>query len=266
MNLNRIYAIFIRQWYLIRGNPTRLASMFLWIIIDIVQWGFISRYLGTFGQATFGFITVILGAIILWEFMSRIQQGIMTAFMEDVWSRNFINFFASPLRIGEYLSGLVATSIATSLFGLIVMALLAGLAFGYDILRIGLLIIPFIFILFIFGIAMGIFISAIIFRMGPSAEWIAWPIPLVMSIFSGVFYPIATLPAALEIVARLLPPAYVFESLRGLLAGGSFSWQNLGMGLVLALAYLWLTYKFFIQTYRRSLENGSLARFSAEEV
>ena len=29
------------------------------------------------------------------------------AFFEDVWSRNFVNIFATPLLISEYLTGLV---------------------------------------------------------------------------------------------------------------------------------------------------------------
>jgi len=93
MSLKRIYAIYIRQYYLIKGNPTRLASMFLWTVINILMWGFISRYLSTFGQATFSVVTVLLGAIILWDLTGRIQQGVMTAFLEDTWTHNFINFF-----------------------------------------------------------------------------------------------------------------------------------------------------------------------------
>ena len=95
MNLSRMNAIFVRQVFLYRSNPVRLVSIFLWLVIDIMQWGFISKYLGSFGEATFGFVTVILGAIILWEFMARVQQGIMMAFLEDIWTQNFINFFAS---------------------------------------------------------------------------------------------------------------------------------------------------------------------------
>ena len=83
MSIYRTLAIFVRQVFLFKSNPTRLVSIFLWLIIDIIQWGFISRYLGSLGQATFSFITVILGAIILWEFMARIEQGIMMAFLED---------------------------------------------------------------------------------------------------------------------------------------------------------------------------------------
>ena len=43
------------------------------------------------------------------------------AFFEDVWSRNFLNIFATPLTISEYVGGLVLSSIATSAIGLVVM-------------------------------------------------------------------------------------------------------------------------------------------------
>lgn len=268
MSILRVYAVFLRQWFLLRNNPTRLASLFLWLIIDIIQWGFISRYLETFGEAAFGFATVVLGAIILWEFMSRIQQGVMMAFLEDIWTQNFVNFFASPLKVGEYLTGLVATSVFSGFVGFLVMILIAGVFFGYNFFRIGLMIVPFMLLLFILGVAIGLLASAIIFRFGPTAEWISWPIPMVLSIFAGVFYPIATLPEPLQLVAKVIPGSYVFESVRGLLAGTLATPDllvNLGWGLALSLVYLALAYRFFIVIYRTNLKTGRLARFGAEE-
>jgi ABC-2 type transport system permease protein len=269
MSFLRLYAIFVRQLFLIKSNPTRLASMFLSLVVSIVQWGFISEYLASLGQSTFSFITVILGAIILWEFMNRTQQGIMRGFLEDIWSQNFINYFASPLEIGEYLGGLVLTSITTSIFGFGIMMVVAGAAFGYDIFKIGIYLVPFMVILFLFGIAVGIFVSAIIFRLGPSAEWLGWPIPLVLSIFSGVYYPISTLPPSLQYIAKILPTCYVFESIRTLLSTETFSVvlaTNCLMGASLAIIYLLIMYKFFITIYRHNLRNGAIARFNAEAI
>jgi ABC-2 type transport system permease protein len=269
MSLSRICAIYVRQLFLLRSNPTRLASVFLWLIIDVIQWGFISRYLGSLGQATFSFITVILGAIILWEFMSRIQQGIMMGFLEDVWTQNFINFFASPLKIREYLSGLVVTSMTTGIAGFLAMTLIAGIAFGYNAFRIGLLLLPFMIVLLVFGIAMGVFMSGVIFRLGPSAEWLGWPIPMVLSLFAGVYYPISTLPFALNRIALVIPPSYVFESLRGILATGALPpnlLTNLLIGFSLSVAYLLLTSRFFVYIYRKNLKSGTIARFNAEAL
>ena len=269
MSLSRVYAIFLRQLFLFKGNPTRLVSIFLWLVIDVIQWGFISKYLGSFGEATFGFITVILGAIILWEFLARVQQGIMMAFLEDIWTQNFINFFASPLRIREYLSGLVITSIASSLAGFLVMVAIAAPAFGYDVFKTGLLLIPFMTILLVFGVAMGIFVSGVVFRLGPSAEWLGWPIPLVLSLFAGVYYPISTLPAGLRTAALLVPPSYVFENLRAILATGvppdGIASDLLIAGL-LSVAYLLAASRFFIVIYRKNLKSGSIARFNAEAL
>lgn len=269
MSLTRVYAIFLRQVFLIKSNPTRLATIFLWVLVDIIQWGFISEYLGSLGRATFSFITVILGAIILWEFVIRTQQGLMRGFLEDIWTQNFINYFASPLEIREYLAGLVITGIGTSLSGFGVMTLIAGLAFGYNVFRIGLFLLPFVSILFVFGIAMGIFVSAIVFRLGPSGEWLGWPVPLILSIFSGVYYPISTLPAVLQFVARLMPPCYVFESMRSILSTGNLSthvYLHLLIGASLAIIYLLITYEFFIIIYHYNLKTGAIARFNAEAL
>jgi ABC-2 type transport system permease protein len=79
----------------------------MWILIDIVQWGFITKYLGSLGQDTFSFITVILGAIILWEFMSRIT-GIMMSFLRTS-DTEFIIFLLAAQDQG-YLSGIVLTA------------------------------------------------------------------------------------------------------------------------------------------------------------
>src|SRR3990167_8081182 len=240
MSLTRIYAIFIRQVFLYKGNPMRLTAPFLWIFVDIILWGFISKYLSAFGNATFNFTSVILGAIILWNFLTRIQQGVMTAFLEDVWAQNFINFFASPLTIKEYVAGLVATSLAMGLASFLVMAAVAGLVFGYNVFKIGLIIIPFMLVLFIFAVAMGIFMTAIILRFGTSAEWIGWPIPFAMSVFVGVFYPISNLPESLQIISKVIPATYVFESFRSLnaLALAPDLLNNFIIGMAVAIFYL----------------------------
>jgi ABC-2 type transport system permease protein len=267
MVFSRTYAIFLRQVYLFRSNPTRLASLFFWLIIDIVQWGFITKYLGSIGQAVFGLLSSLLGAVILWAFSVRVQQGVMTSFLEDVWSQNFINYFASPLKVIEYLSGLVITSITTSLFGFAMVVILAGLAFGYDVFRMGLYLIPFMAILLTFAVSMGIFVSGVIFRLGPAAEWLGWPIPLVLSIFACVFYPLSTLPGVLQPISRVIPATYVFESMRQILSSKGPSdglLVNLLIGALLAIVYLVAAYLFFVRIYKRNLETGAIARFSAE--
>src|ERR1700677_962692 len=107
MQLNRIFAIVLRQYYLIRGSAARVMPLFAWVAVNVVLWGFITKYLNTITTSGINFVPMLLGAVLLWEFLTRVMLGVTTAFMEDIWSRNFLNLFASPLKICEYVSGLV---------------------------------------------------------------------------------------------------------------------------------------------------------------
>jgi ABC-2 type transport system permease protein len=262
---NRIAAIALRYFYLLRGSPARVVPLFAWVAIDIVLWGFMSRYLNTVASGV-NFVPALLGAVLLWDLLIRIMQGVTMAFFEDVWSRNFLNIFATPLSISEYLAGLVLTSIATSIVGLAAMLLLASSIFGLSFFGYGLPLAQFLLVLFLFGIALGIFAAALVLRLGPAAEWFIWPIPALLSPFAGVFYPISTLPAWMQAVSRLLPPSYVFEGVRSVVSGGAVSGPVLTMAASLAAVDLVLSCWFFVAVYRRALRTGLIARYSAESL
>ena len=249
-----------------RGNLSRLLSPVVWVTIDIVLWGFITKYLNTVTSSGFNFVPALLGAVLLWDFFSRVMHGVSMAFLEDVWSRNFLNLFASPLSLSEYLSGLVLTAIATSAAGLIVMLVLATTMFGLSFFALGLMLVPFLLVLFLFGIALGIVGCTIVLRLGPASEWFIWPIPALVSPFAGVFYPVATLPGWMQAFSRLLPPTYVFESLRAVARGGSPSYSDLALGGALAVVDLLLACMLFRSVHRRALRSGLIARYAAETV
>jgi len=262
----RIAAVVLRQGYLLAGSPTRAVPLFAWVAIDIVLWGFLTRYLNQVTASALDFVPVLLGAVLLWDFFGRVMQGVAMAFLEDVWTRNFLNVFATPLTVPEYVTGLVASSIATSAVGLAGMIALATLAFGLSFAGSGAALAAFLGVLFLFGIALGIAATAIVLRLGPAAEWLVWPIPAVLSPFAGVFYPISTLPGWMQAIARALPPSYVFEGLRAIVAGGRPPWAALAGGAALAALYVVLAGWVFGRVYRGAVRSGLLARYAAESV
>lgn len=266
MSLRRVAALLLRQFYLLRGSPARVVPLFAWVAIDIVLWGFITRYLNQVSAARFNFVPAMLGAVLLWDFMARVMQGITTAFLEDVWSRNFLNLFASPLSVSEYLGGLVTSSIATSLIGLAVMIALATLVFGLSYFVYGAMLAAYLLILFVFGIALGIFGSALVLRFGPAAEWFIWPIPAFISPLACVFYPLSVLPQWMQWLARLIPPSYVFEGMRAVLEHRPHPLAPLLFGSALAILYLLLMARAFTGVYRHAVRTGLIARYSAETV
>ncbi len=266
MSLSRTLAVVLRQYYLIRGTFARFLPLFAWVAIDMLLWGFLSRYLESVAGAGLRFVPRLLGAVLLWDFLVRVAQGVTTAFLEDVWSRNFLNFFATPLTVGEYLGGLMLTSIATSMVGLIVMLIMATAIFGLPFLALGALSLPYLLILFACGISLGMFGAGLVLRLGPASEWFIWMIPATLAPFSAVFYPLSSLPAWMRAISYAVPPSYVFEGLRAALSGGSLAVTPLLAGGALTLAYAALAAAFFRATYRHAIRTGLIARYSAESV
>lgn len=265
MNFKRIYAILLKQLFLIRHNKTRLLNIFGWIVVDIILWGFITKYLDTVGQSGFNFTTVFLGAIILWEFFIRIYQGVIVTFFEDMWSRNFLNLFASPLSIQEYVTGLVSASLITSAAGFGAVFFIAYFFFVYNIFQLGIWLVPFLGILTIFGLALGIFTTALVLRFGPPAEWFAWIIPFILSPLSAIFYPLSVLPGFLQFISRIIPLPYVFEGMRSVVIEGRLLTSSLIVGFIIALIYLVAAYLFFTYIYSVVLRKGLISRFTAED-
>lgn len=266
MKLQRIFAIFLRYMFLLRNSPIRIISLYIWVLIDMVVWGFLTHYLNTVAQPGLNFIPALLGAVLLADFFARVMLGITTTFLEDVWSRNFLNIFSTPMNLAEYAGGLVLSGVATSLIALVLMFLLAGACFGLHFFAYGPLLFPFVAVLLLFGIALGILGISMVLRFGPASEWLLWAIPAVLAPFGGALYPIATLPHWMQAVAQVLPLSYIFESLRAIVNGQPVAEGALLTSFALTLFYMLAGYGVFTRIYKRAVRTGLIARYSAEST
>ena len=59
MSFYRTFAIVIRQFYLIRSSFSRVFPLFAWAAVDVILWGFLTRYLNTFAPAGFNFVPAL---------------------------------------------------------------------------------------------------------------------------------------------------------------------------------------------------------------
>lgn len=266
MSPARVGAVVLRQFYLLRGSWARVMPLFAWVAVDMVLWGYMTRYLDSVAAGGRSFTVTLLGCVLLWDFFTRVMNGVSIAFFEDLWSRNFLNVFTTPLTVPEYLTGLILTSTVTSAVGLAAMVVLASGVFGLSFAAYGAALAPYLGLLFLFGVALGILSTALVLRLGPAAEWFVWPIPALIAPFAGVFYPVGVLPPWMRAVARLTPPSYVFESIRAVAAGGRAPAGALAAGAGLSAAYVALSFWVFAATYRHCVRTGLLARYSAESV
>jgi ABC-2 type transport system permease protein len=144
------------------------------------------------------------------------------------------------------------------------MLVLSSAVFGLSFFVYGLALVPFVLVLFLSGIALGIAGSAMVLRLGPASEWFVWPLPALIAPFVGVYYPVSVLPAWMQAVARTLPPSYVFEGMRAIIRHAPWRISDLAMGLALSILYILLAALYFRQVYRFAVRTGLLARYSAE--
>src|SRR3989344_818204 len=197
MKANRVYALFLRQVILNTQSYGRWFGLFYWPTVDLLVWGTLSVYLNKSVGTDFNVFAYLFGSIIFLNFVWRVQQGIAVSFLEDVWSQNFINLFASPLTLGEYVMSLIATSIIKVIASISVMVLLAWVLYAFNVFVFGFYLIPFIFILFFLSLAIGFLGVGVTLRIGPSAEALVWAMPAVLAPISGAYYPISVLPVFL---------------------------------------------------------------------
>ena len=212
----RISAMMLRHWYLLRSSWPRLLDLIYWPTVQMLTWGFLQYYIasnaGFFARAGGTFI----GAVLLWDILFRGQLGFSISFLEEMYSRNLGNIMMSPLRPFEFIIALMVISVVRLSIGAVPVTFLAIAFFGFNLYAFGFALVAFFFNLMLTSWAIGIFVSGLILRNGMGAENLAWSIMFLFMPLTCVYYPVTTLPAWLQPVAWLLPPTYVFEGMRAL--------------------------------------------------
>ncbi|PIU75536.1 MAG: ABC transporter [Candidatus Portnoybacteria bacterium CG06_land_8_20_14_3_00_39_12] len=260
MKFHRINAIIWRHIYGTHRTLHRLVDLFYWPTLDLVLWGFMATYFTRAGQSAFNLMAFLLGAMILWGILIRSQQDVSISFMEEVWSRNLLNIFGSPLSVPEFLTAAFLLSLIRIIIVFAFMGLLSWLLYAFNILTFSFYLIPFWLNLLIFGWTIGIVAMAIILRFGQRFNFIAWSLPVLIQPVSAVFYPLSVLPGFLQKIGLALPTTYVFEGMRQVITTHQLSISHLALAFGLNLLYLILGCLFFVIMYRSVRKKGLLSK------
>jgi ABC-2 type transport system permease protein len=256
----RISALVLRYTYLLTGSWPRLVELAYWPTVQIVLWGFISKYFA--GQATASWAEnaagALLAAVLLWDILFRGQLGYTLSFLEELWARNLGQLFVSPLRPYELVLSLTVISLIRTLVGVIPAAFLAIPLYDFSIFGLGLPLVAFFGNLMITGWAIGLFVTALLLRVGLGAESVAWMALFLIAPVSAIYYPVDVLPAWLQYVAWSLPPAYVFEGMRAILFDGVFRVDLLIGAVSLNVFYIVVGGLAFSLSFRRARRQGLL--------
>lgn len=260
MKFHRINALLIRHLYLYKRSIPRLMDVLFFPVWELLLWGFLSLYLNKMNLGNFSVVTVLLGAVIFWDLMSQSQRAVSTSFLEEVWERNLLNIFVTPLKIGEFLTASALVALVRIFAVGIILFILSTVLYHLNFLTFGFYLIPFLINLLIFGWVLGLFTVALILRFGTSAQVLAWSFVFLIQPFSAVFYPVSVLPKYIQYFSFILPTTHIFEGMRSVVTTGTMDSTKLlfafGMNVIYVILVLW----FFRRMFERVRERGSISK------
>ena len=258
MKFYRVYALFLRHFYLIKSSAPRILDLVYWPTIQIVLWGFISKFFTMHSDYYNNAIGIILSSAILYDFLFRSSISFNMLFLEEIWSRNFTNLFVAPLRVSEIITALTITALIRTLIGMVPAILLATPFFGVSLLNLGPSLILLFLSLYLFGITLGLLVTSGLLRFGPAFENVAWSSLFLLAPLGCVYYPISILPEWLQIIAKGLPLVYIFEEVRFILVNNIVNYSNILTALVLNVFYFILSIYIFYLAFSGARKKGTL--------
>ena len=258
MKFYRIYALFLRHFYLIKSSFPRILDLIYWPTIQIILWGFISKFFTMHSDFYSNTVGIILTAAILYDFLFRSSISFNMLFLEEIWSRNFTNLFVAPLKVSEIITALTMTALVRTLIGIIPAILLTAPFFGVSILSLGPSLILLFLSLYFFGITLGLLVTSGLLRYGPAFENVAWSSLFLLAPLGCVYYPLSILPDWLQILAKVLPLVYIFEEVRSILINNVVNYTNIMWALILNIVYFTTAVCTFYSAFSEARNRGTL--------
>ena len=260
MNLLRIRGVILQSLFYLRHSLEDLIDTFFWPSIDVIIWGFITTYFIQLKGPIAGIVAFLLGGLILWNIVWRAQQDISMALLKNIWGKNIINLFSTPLTPWEFITATMILGFFKIILTISLVAAIAFVLYSFNLFSLGLYLLPFFVSLIAFAWAAGIFITGLIIRYGMRIQAFAWSLIILFHPISAVFYPVSVLPPFLQKIALLLPTAHIFEGMREVLGTGTLSSEHLIWAFALNVIYLIFSAWFFTFMFEKAREKGKIAK------
>lgn len=259
MSPSRIKGVFLRYYYNLIKGFHQLSDLFYWPLVDILLWGLTSSWIQRQNSEISNLPLIIMTALVFWQVTWRGSVDISLNLLQEFWHRNLVNLFSTPLKISEWIAGILLLCLCKLLIAVAFCSLMVYLLYALNVFTLGWAFIPFALMLLMFGWTLGFLSSSLIIYWGHQVEIIAWMTPFIFAPLSAVFYPVDILPAWAQWLAWSLPSTYIFEGMRFILREHSFPLFYFWMSLGLNVWYLFLSICCFHRMFEKSRAKG-LAR------
>ncbi|HSC25130.1 MAG TPA: ABC transporter permease [Candidatus Babeliales bacterium] len=255
-----IWAVVLRYMLMLRHDLNFVLGTLYWPLLDIVTWGFLGSWIAQSQAVEFhNYESVALLGILLWQVVGRGCNIICLTFCEELWANNIVNLFSLPLRIGEWMCGIVLFNAIMMFIMSLICMLIVSLLYNISIWYIVSTFLIFLPPLFFSSIWIGFTCLSIVATLGRRAAELGFALAWLLLPFSGAYYPIEILPFWGQIISNYLPMSYIFQGMRKYVIYQQDPTIYLIKGYVLSICYAISAVIFFIYCFNRSKQKG-LAR------
>lgn len=256
MKWNRIWAILLQNYYIFRHSIDRQTEVFYWSAVDLMLWGITSLYFLEVSNTEIDIVLSIVSGVVFWYFLWSAQNEFNMGILQQLWYRNMINIFASPIKFSEMTVALILSGIIKASITFTSASIVAFLLFRVTVFNVGIWLIPFAAILLLTGWIYAFIMSGIVIRFGTTVQSLTWSLVFVLSPFSAVYFPVSILPGWAQVISKFFPTSYVFESMRAIISTGTFEKANLVYAFLLIIIYFGLAYLWLRVSFAKALEKG----------
>ncbi len=259
MNMIRVWAITYRHLRQVIKDVPRLSMLFYWSFIELVLIGFMAIW--TNGSPSSPVVFSLIAAAVAWSLIVRSSLEIPWNLLEELWSHNLVNLFASPLTVTEWLASAALFSAISFTALLLFLWVLAYLIFSYNFFSVGWLLIPLLMNYYVSAVAIGFLTTALLIRYGLRVTSYVFMVSWMFAPLSGIYYSLSVLPVWVQYVAHLLPTYYGIDVLKTFVISGEVVYWKLAAAFALNAMYFVLTLVFFKWMFEKSRQEG-LARLT----
>jgi ABC-2 type transport system permease protein len=257
-----MWAIVLRHLRVWRRDLNALLFHIYWPILDILTWGYLGMWIQRSQAVQFhNYAMVALLGIILWQFVGRGANILMASFTEELWADNIVNLFSLPLRMLEWVGGVIIFYAIMMLFAISVSLTIISLFYDVSVSEILFNFLIFSPPLFLCGIWLGFTAMQIMSTLGKRGIEMGFVMVWFFLPFSGAYYPVDILPRWGQMVSSFLPMSYVFQGMRAYVMHQQDPTMYLVKGYALGALYAIIGVAGFIYCFNRSKIKG-LARLT----
>jgi ABC-2 type transport system permease protein len=218
MSLSPARALTVKGFLTMRENMFRLFDVTLWPVLFFLSLAFLSTFLSANETA---FAVVVFGSIgwrVLYHFSLEAHQ----LYIDDYWASASEHLMISAVRTRDFLFSGGVLGLAKSVFISAILYLLALSVFRVPAIEPVTFLVA-LGILAVFGLSLTLVFLGTDYYFGERGFSAAFYVSDVVSVLSGVFYPLALLPEPMRLLAQLLPPTHAFSLIKSAYGLESFN-------------------------------------------